>query len=149
MYAVQSQDHTPSPAVTPYEVCPSNQQPRQNGSHLQRGHPGQATPLATPPSNLTQDSYRSHSGHTPLITLTPESHFSTARANIAVTTPPPPYGQMVEQNQSNVEYATVGSPRDTSPPEGGGGPIYNNTTISGLASNVELPGAETANQTIV
>lgn len=89
-------------------------------------------------------------------------------------TAPPSYGQTVgaaynetvqhgrlngrSKGTSNHEYAAVGGVggsqqrgRGTSPVEMGGAgiPIYSNTTISELANDVQLQGADVANQTDV
>lgn len=171
----QSQDHqTPSPGVQ-YVNCPPDQQPRQNGNHVQ---PGQATPLATPhpPSSLALGySQRSHTGRTPLIALTPDTdqpfpnaatvvHPSCSQTDVLPSysqTVGAAYDDTVEHRRSNGEYAAVGissgvggSQRrhSTSPCEMGGGPsvpIYSNSTISDLANDVQLQGAEMANQTDV
>jgi hypothetical protein len=134
-----SQDQTPSPAVLQYANCLDGQQPRQNGNHPARlGAPQPTTPQ--PPSSLALGvSQRTHTGETPLIALTPDISQPHPHPPPAVT------GNHPDENRSpsSGEYASVGM---GSP---GPMPIYDNTTIAGLASNVQLKGAEVANQTNV
>lgn len=154
---MQSQDQTPSPR---YVNGPSN----QNGDHMQPGRVGQATP-STPqvPSSLALGySQRSHTGETPLLAPTPDPDQPFSNVASTHVTTHPSYSGVVgagysEQDRSQV-YATVGvgSQRgcDTSPGEVGGAsgdavPIYSNTTIAELANNVQLQGADVANQTVV
>lgn len=148
-YHLQSRDQTPSPAVQ-YVNCPSNQ---QNGMS--------STTPQTPSSLALGYSQRSHTGQTPLLAPTPNANQPFPNADI---TTPPSYDQVVgagcsEQDRSQVssgEYATLGvrPQHGTSPSEVGGAtsspvPIYSNATITELASNVQLEGADVASQTVV
>ena len=195
---MQSADQTPSPAVQ-FQQYPPGQPPplpapsRQNGTHNNTQPPHHmpvttpSTAAPTPPSTLSiSHQQQSHSGQTPLISLTPANTSPSQpfpHGTGAVTTPPS-YNQAVAMSSpivnsapppslsESTDYATVGAgsvvsaaPRQqhgTSPGGGGGGGggdvggnsttpthIYSSRTISTLANNVELPGAELSTQTVV
>lgn len=121
--------------------------------------------MPLPPSNLTTPIYQnSHTGGTPLIALTPAESFPNAASSRGLTTPPL-YSQVIEGDSGALQttelsdqmssgvYATVGGSatdgsrhgRGMSPSEGG----YSNSTALGLGNNIQLSGAESANQTDV